>query len=235
MAGDGANIEIGVTKAITAPFKVLSFGLLALFVVLVVRLAIDMWVLADSKPGDFLEPPRVTLARELARASAAPDFLGSTRLRAESWAALVAEWAYKKPGLLKHLEDDPYNLQEIDKALGRGLSSMDFAISRAMSGSQIIAIRAAILVSFLPWVGFLYGLAITDGAVERSRRKYGGGRESSTLYHRAKYFQVTIATVTVAGYLWWPETIEPAYIIVPGTSICAYLMRLQAKYYKKYI
>ncbi|MBK6741437.1 MAG: DUF4400 domain-containing protein [Hydrogenophilales bacterium] len=103
-----------------------------------------------------------------------------------------------------------------------------------LTGSQVIAIRAAIMVSFLPWTGLLYLLAIVDGAMERARRKVGGGRESSTLYHRSKYFQATLATVTTTVYLWRPGDVDPLLVVVPATLACAALARFQAKYYKKY-
>jgi conjugative coupling factor TraD (TOL family) len=233
MAGDGATIDIGVTKAITAPFKIAAFLAIGFFVILVGRMAIDVWVLADAK--DRLEAPAAIIDREMARAAAAPDFMGSTDDRATSWADFITEWFYRKPGLLRHAEEDPTRLGMTDQAVLRGVRSMDFAITRTLTGSQVIAIRAAIMVSYLPWIGFMYLLAFVDGAIERTRRKFGAGRESSTVYHRAKYFQVTLATVVSAAYLWWPGDVDPLLIFVPATLACAALARFQAKYYKKYV
>ena len=233
MAGDGAAIDIGVTKAITAPFKIAAFLAIGFFVILVGRMAIDVWVLADAK--DRLEAPAKIIDRELARAVAAPDFMGSTCDRATSWAAFVTEWFYRKPGLLRHIEEDQSRLGVTDQAVQRGVRSMDFAIARTLTGSQVIAIRAAITVSYLPWIGFMYLLAFVDGAIERIRRKFGAGRESSTVYHRAKYFQVTTATVVSATYLWWPGDVDPSLVVVPATLACAALARFQSKYYKKYV
>ncbi len=233
MAGDGAAIDIGVTKAITAPFKIVAFMAVGFFVILVGRMAIDVWVLADAE--DRLEAPAEIIDREMARAAAAPDFMGSTHDRAISWAAFITEWFYRKPGLLRHVEEDQSRLGVTDQAVLRGVRSMDFAISRTLTGSQVIAIRAAIMVSYLAWIGFIYLLAFVDGAIERTRRKFGAGRESSTVYHRAKYFQVTIATVVSAAYLWWPSDVDPSLILVPTTLACAALARLQIKYYKKHL
>lgn len=233
MAGDGAAIDIGVTKAITAPFKIAAFLAISFFVVLVGRMAIDVWVLADAK--DRLEAPAAIIDREMAKAAAAPDFMGSTHDRATAWAAFITEWFYRKPGLLRHVEEDPTRLGMTDQAVLRGVRSMDFAISRTLTGSQVISIRAAIMVSYLPWIGFMYLLAFVDGAIERTRRKFGAGRESSTVYHRAKYFQVTMATVVSAAYLWWPGDVDPLLVVVPATIACAALGRFQVKYYKKYI
>lgn len=233
MAGDGAAIDIGVTKAITAPFKIAAFLAIGFFVILVGRMAIDVWVLADAT--DRLEAPGEIINREMARAASAPDFMGSTHGRATSWAAFITEWFYRKPGLLRHIEEDTSRMGMADQAVQRGVRSMDFAISRTLAGSQVIAIRAAIMVSYLPWIGFMYLLAFVDGAIERTRRKFGAGRESSTIYHRAKYFQVTLATVVSAAFLWWPGDLDPSLVVVPATLACAALARFQAKYYKKYV
>lgn len=233
MAGDGAAIDIGLTKAITAPFKIAAFLAISFFVILVGRMAIDVWVLVDA--GDRLEAPAEIIDREMAWAADAPDFIGSTHDRAITWAAFITEWFYRKPGLLRHNEADISRLGVTDQAVQRGVRSMDFAIARMLTGSQVIAIRAAIMVSYIPWIGFIYLLAFVDGAIERARRKYGAGRESSTVYHRAKYFQVTLATVVSATYLWWPGDVDPARVVVPATLACAALAWLQAKYYKKYL
>lgn len=233
MPGDGATIEIGVTKAVTAPFKIATFLAISFVVLLVGRLAVDMWVLADN-PTQLAQPTDI-VERELGRAATAPAFMGSTLDRATRWADFITEWVYRKPGLIKRLDADQSRVGNTERAVLRGVRSMDFAITRAMTGSQVIAIRAAVLASYLPWIGWLYGLAIVDGIVQRSGRKYGGGRESSTLYHRAKYFQVSIATVVTAGVLWWPGDVDFSPIITLATLACALFARLQAEYYKKYV
>lgn len=230
MPGDGATIDIGVTKAVTAPFKIVAFLAIAFFVILVGRLGIDMWVLADHQ--EHLEAPTSIVKRELARAAAAPDFMGSTLDRAVAWADFITEWFYRKPGLIQRPEDD--QIGETERAVRRGVKSLEFAIDRALTGSQVIAIRAAILVSYLPWMGFVYALSLVDGIVQRALRKYGGGRESSTLYHRAKYLQVILLTVVTSAYLWWPGDIGPT-IIAPATIACSILARIQVEFYKKYI
>ncbi len=232
MAGDGAAIDIGITKAITAPFKIASFVIIGFFVILVGRMGIDLWILADGSQ-DAIEAPTAVIDRELARAKLAPNFLGSTTHdRAVAWSNFITEWFYRKPGLVP---DSDTMIGSTEQAVRRGVRSMNFAIDRALTGSQVIAIRASVVVSYLPWMGFLYGLAFIDGITERGRRKYGSGRESSTLYHRAKYFQVSLATVVVAGFLWWPGDLDSLLIITLATLGCAALARLQTKYYKKYI
>lgn len=232
MPGDGATIDIGVTKAITAPFKIAAFLAIGFFVILVGRMAIDIWLLADAKDHPVAT---TSLEQELAIASASPDFFGSTRDRAIAWSDWITEWFYRKPGLLRPQEGDQKHLGDTERAIQRGVRSIDFAIGRALLGSQVIAIRSAIVVSFVPWIGLLYLLAFVDGAVERSRRRYGAGRESSTLYHRAKYFQVTFSTAILVAYLWWPGDVNPSLILVPTILACAVMARLQIKYYKKYI
>lgn len=233
MTGDGASIEIGIVKAISAPFKLMSFMVLGLAVLLVGRLAVDLWMLAEH--ADDLPDPGTVVAWELDGAHAAPELLGSSHDRAMAWAEFVTEWLYRKPGLVRPDHGQSEEPGHTLRAVQRGLHAMDDAIEHALAGSQILAIRAAILVAYLPWMAFLYLLAVIDGLVERARRTYGAGRESSTLYHRAKYFQVTLATLAVTAYLWWPTTLDPRSSLVLIPLGCALLARLQAKYYKKYL
>ncbi len=233
MAGDGASIDIGITKAITAPFKLLSFMLLGLAVLLVGRMTVDLWMLA--RHPDSLPDSTTVVAWELENAESAPDLLGSSHDRALVWAEFVTEWLYRKPGLLRPNHMDTRDFGVTMRAVQRGVRAMDFAIDHALTGSQILAIRAAILMSYLPWVGYLYSLAVIDGLVERALRRYGGGRESSTLYHRAKYLQVTMATLMITAYLWWPSALDAKESLALTSLFCASLARLQAKYYKKYL
>jgi hypothetical protein len=116
MAGDGASIDIGITKAITAPFKIAAFLLRSgFFVILVGRMAIDVWVLADGQGS--LEAPAEIIAANWNRAADAPDFMGSTHGRAVAWAAFITEWFYRKPGLLNTCEEDSSRLGMTEQAV----------------------------------------------------------------------------------------------------------------------
>jgi len=57
------------------------------------------------------------------------------------------------------------------------------AIETAMVGTQLLGVRAAILVRFAPLFLLLYLVGASDGFTRRAIRWACGGRESASLYH----------------------------------------------------
>ncbi|MGB5103857.1 MAG: DUF4400 domain-containing protein [Steroidobacteraceae bacterium] len=56
--------------------------------------------------------------------------------------------------------------------------------------TQLLGVRAAILARFAPLLLLLYAVGAADGFTQRAIRRACGGRESASLYHRAKYLQL---------------------------------------------
>jgi hypothetical protein len=108
-------------------------------------------------------------------------------------------------------------------------------IQVAMEGTQLVGLRLAVIARWLPVVALLYLVGILDGLVQRQLRTTGGGSESSSLYHRAKYLQVVIGMCAIAAVSVWPAPINWRVV---GFALCVVLAvagRIQAGYYKKYL
>jgi hypothetical protein len=104
-----------------------------------------------------------------------------------------------------------------------------------MEGTQLVGLRLAVIARWLPVVALLYLVGIVDGLVQRQLRTTGGGSESSSLYHRAKYLQVVIGMSAIAAVSVWPAPINWRLV---GFAMCVALAlagRVQAVYYKKYM
>ena len=63
--------------------------------------------------------------------------------------------------------------------------------------------RFAILLRFLPLLLLLYAAGTADGLAERAIRRSCGGRESASLYHRAKYLQMAVLALGGVVLLAW--------------------------------
>jgi integrating conjugative element membrane protein (TIGR03747 family) len=109
------------------------------------------------------------------------------------------------------------------------------ALGMLATGTQIFAVRTAFYLASLPLVALLAGVAVADGFVARARRKACAGRESASLYHRAK---LAISFVAILGYVACvgaPSMVEPSRLLLPLAFLMALAMRLQVAYYKKYV
>ena len=108
-------------------------------------------------------------------------------------------------------------------------------IETAMVGTQLLGVRMATLLRFAPPLLLLYAVGGTDGLSQRAIRRSCGGRESASLYHRAKYLQFAVLGLGGVALLVWPGAVAWATfagLIVLVTSVLA---RLQWTFYKKHL
>jgi len=105
----------------------------------------------------------------------------------------------------------------------------------ALNIVQVFSVRLAILVLGLPTF-VLFGLVgLVDGLVCRDLRRWGGGRESSYLYHYAKKSMGRVFLGACVIYLALPFSLHPALILVPFAGLLAVGMALTASTFKKYL
>ena len=67
--------------------------------------------------------------------------------------------------------------------------------------SQQLMMRAGMIQTMLPTLALVYFVAIFDGIVARWIRRVSGGRESSTIYHRAKYVHAVGVTLLLMAWI----------------------------------
>jgi integrating conjugative element membrane protein (TIGR03747 family) len=73
-----------------------------------------------------------------------------------------------------------------------------------------------------------------DGLVERDLRRWGGGRESSTVYELAKSAIGPTAIGAWMIYLGMPVSVDPSYVIVPFVFLFGFSVRVTTDRLKKY-
>jgi len=104
-----------------------------------------------------------------------------------------------------------------------------------MQVTQLFAVRLAILTLAMP-IFLLFSLvALVDGLVQRDLRRWGGGRESSFVYHYAKKAALPLVVLTWVIYLALPFSLHPSWVIVPFATLFALTVAVTASTFKKYL
>jgi integrating conjugative element membrane protein (TIGR03747 family) len=130
------------------------------------------------------------------------------------------------------------------QALTRGLNNGTVYASRTMSRialismfvAQDVLLRMSIAIFALPAFALACLLGAVDGLVRRDLRRWGGGRESSFIYHHAKRYTVWSLTGGFGLYLAWPfGGFNPAYMVLVFTVLVAATLSTTLAAFKKYV
>jgi integrating conjugative element membrane protein (TIGR03747 family) len=104
-----------------------------------------------------------------------------------------------------------------------------------MQITQVFAVRLAILVLATPVFLMFSLVAMVDGLVQRDLRRWGGGRESSYVYHWAKRSALPLLVLTWVIYLALPFSLHPSFVVLPCASLFALSVVVTASSFKKYL
>ncbi|MEQ8234497.1 MAG: TIGR03747 family integrating conjugative element membrane protein [Gammaproteobacteria bacterium] len=105
----------------------------------------------------------------------------------------------------------------------------------AMQVTQVFSVRLAILVLAMPVFAMFTLVAIVDGLVKRDLRRWGGGRESSFVYHWAKRSALPLLVLTWVIYLALPFSLHPSFVVLPFAMLFALSVAVTASTFKKYL
>ncbi len=109
------------------------------------------------------------------------------------------------------------------------------AIEVAMIGTQLLGVRLATLALMVPLLVTIYLVSTADGLTQRAIRRACGGRESASLYHRAKHLQILLVVMVGALSLIQPVSTDARLMWVPSAVLVGILARLQWACYKKHL
>ena len=108
-------------------------------------------------------------------------------------------------------------------------------ILAALQITQVFALRLAILLLATP-VFLLFGVtALVDGLVRRDLRRWGGGRESSFVYHWSKRSALPLLVTAWVVYLALPFSLHPSWVILSFATLFAISIAITASSFKKYL
>lgn len=192
----------------------------------------DLGYIADA-PHSLIVPDTLSFARALIATVAIPfEKLGVMGFYERSRAAAAEPRATASAGT--------GTKAKLAGALKRTAASSNQMLADlgvvALYTAQDTALRLAIVVFALPAFVLACLLGAVDGLVRRDLRKWGGGRESSFVYHHAKATTYLALGGGFALYLAWPTGgFNPAYMVLVFTALVAWSLSLTLSSFKKYL
>jgi integrating conjugative element membrane protein (TIGR03747 family) len=110
----------------------------------------------------------------------------------------------------------------------------DFVLA-AVYVTFTFVVRLTILVLTTPLFLLASFTGFVDGLMRRDLRKFGAGRESSFVYHRAKRAVIPLLLVPWVIYLSLPFSIYPMAVFLPCAMILGVTVAITASTFKKYL
>jgi integrating conjugative element membrane protein (TIGR03747 family) len=99
----------------------------------------------------------------------------------------------------------------------------------------VFLVRLLVLCLALPLFMMAAFVGFVDGLVRRDIRRFGAGRESGFIYHRAKASLMPLAVLPWVSYLALPVSVDPLLILLPSAVLLGLAMNLTAGSFKKYL
>ena len=237
MASRNAAFHDGVLAGVLlSPLKLVFSLTLGLAILLLCTWIID-WVLVLKVWPQGLERLSELLAHDLAQgiALAAKQGGGASAITAPANALYAI--VFEATGIhdMGRQFADGSALSIPDTIVRRCYVSHREAIETAMLGTQLLGVRAAILARFAPLLLILYVVGAADGLAQRAIRRACSGRESASLYHRAKYLQLAVLGLGGLALLMWPAAVHWQLCVPLGALVTGGLASVQWAYYKKHM
>jgi integrating conjugative element membrane protein (TIGR03747 family) len=101
--------------------------------------------------------------------------------------------------------------------------------------SLTFLVRLVVLCLALPLFLIAAFVGFIDGLVRRDLRRFGAGRESGFLHHRARASVMPLAVLPWVIYLSLPFSLHPLIILLPGAILLSIAVNVTAGSFKKYL
>ncbi|HNP34341.1 MAG TPA: TIGR03747 family integrating conjugative element membrane protein [Woeseiaceae bacterium] len=108
-------------------------------------------------------------------------------------------------------------------------------LKAARQSTELFALRLSVLALSLPVFVLCALVGLIDGLVQRDLRRWGGGRESSFVYHHAKGALGPLIAIAAMLYLTSPVSLHPVAVLVPFALAVGLSVMLAARTFKKYL
>ncbi len=164
------------------------------------------------------------------------------------WVEGAYEGLFVRTGLLGWVRDISAHARAGGTAADRHSQSRDFGyylgqiylrmedyVLASIYGLLTFLVRLLVLCLMLPLFLMTAFAGTVDGLVRRDVRRFGAGRESGFVYHRAKASLMPLAALPWGFYLALPVSVSPLLILLPSAVLLGVATDIAAGSFKKYL
>ena len=153
------------------------------------------------------------------------------------------DWLFVKSGLLAWITDAAAQahagadntVHDFRYYLGQVSVHVEAYLIAAAYTVLVFLVRLLVLCLTLPLFFLAAFVGLVDGLVRRDVRKFGAGRESGFVYHRAKASLMPLAMLPWVVYLALPFSIHPLFILLPCAALLGFAVDVAASTFKKHL
>lgn len=153
------------------------------------------------------------------------------------------EWIFLKTGLMDWMQgaasqaragaDTP--TRDFRYYLGVVYVHLESYLTAAAYVLLVFLVRLLVLCLMLPLFCMAAFVGLVDGLVRRDIRRFGAGRESGFVYHRAKAALMPLLVLPWVIYLALPVSVSPLLILLPSAVLLGVAVDIAAGSFKKYL
>lgn len=152
------------------------------------------------------------------------------------------KWCFEKTGLVSwiKLSSEQARLSSLNDGglqyyLGIAYVQVENYGLAAVYAALTFLARVLILTLSLPLFFMAVFTGLVDGLVRRDLRRFGAGRESGFIYHRAKMLILPLMVLPWIIYPALPMTVSPIIILLPSAAALGLVVSISVGSFKKYL
>jgi len=149
----------------------------------------------------------------------------------------VYEWCFVKTGFIAFTQQAAMNAQGDGTLawLSRVYLLIEDYVLATIYVTLIFIVRLMVLTLSMPLFVMAMTIGFTDGLMRRDLRRFGAGRESSFIYHRARKLVVPLLIAPWFVYLSLPVSVSPTFVLIPCAIMLGIAVMVTAATFKKYL
>jgi integrating conjugative element membrane protein (TIGR03747 family) len=161
---------------------------------------------------------------------------------AQVWLDATYRLVFVKTGLLAWIRDadaqthaNSMRGSDLRHYLGLIAVHLEDYLLAALYTCLTFLVRLLVLIMVLPLFAMAAFTGFVDGLARRDIRRFGAGRESGFLHHRARATVMPLAVCPLVTYLALPVSLDPLFVLLPCAALLGLSIDVSVGSFKKYL